>query len=171
MPTPTGPLMYRKNNAARTRKRADVGAKVGRPSKRMTQTTLEVVAAAAMKSPDTIDTTALAKAVHMSPEHVKAKILEARQKLQAAAPQFVDNLIHAAQVAAARGNSAPAEFAIERIAEGEARIIDPPKQQAVSNMPVINIGLALGGARTLHSAEPAVEVQALPAAVPVQHDA
>ena len=49
----------------------------------------------------------------------------------------------AAQVAAEMGDAKPAQWALERISEGEQRIVE--KEKAGASAPMVNIGIALGG--------------------------
>mgnify|MGYP001610756385 CR=1 FL=1 len=89
-------------------------------------------------------------------EHERV-IQAAREALARRAPDYVDLHFQAAEVAAAKGDARPIEWALSRIAEDGARIVD--SEAAAQAMPSLSIGIALGGVR---GALPAVTVEELP---------
>jgi hypothetical protein len=51
-----------------------------------------------------------------------------------------------ARIAAAEGNTKPTEWALERIAEGKDRIVDPPAPTGPTGPPPsLSVGILLGG--------------------------
>lgn len=95
---------------------------------------------------------ALAVVMGRSTETVRRAIVSAAQRLAERSEEYTDMHFVAAKIAAAKGDAAPSQWALERIsAEGEEgkgriRIIEPLKTEGdAPQMPTINIGLALGG--------------------------
>ena len=87
----------------------------------------------------------IAKAVGVSTSGrpVREAIKVARQTLAGAAEKYVELHMLATEVAALKGDAAPAQWALERIAEGGARVVDAPK--AGPTGPGLRIGIAVGG--------------------------
>jgi hypothetical protein len=79
---------------------------------------------------------------------IRATIRKARATLQSRAEEYVDIHTRGAVIAASLGNTKPAEWALERIAEGKDRIVDPPAAQAALPPPTLNVGIMLGGMPT-----------------------
>lgn len=85
----------------------------------------------------------IAVVVEQSPEAIKRVIKAARQKLQMAAETYVDMHLAAAGIAATAGDAKPAQWALERIQEGEQRVVE--REKAGPGQPSIQIGIAVGG--------------------------
>jgi len=104
---------------------------------------------------------AIAREAECSPETVRKVIRKARATLASRAEFYADTHATAAVIAAAQGDAKPAQWALERIAEGEDRVIDAPKEPtkgAGNTGPVFNFGFKIGGMGTSPaSALPAVE--------------
>jgi hypothetical protein len=75
---------------------------------------------------------------------VRSIIKAARTALQQRAEFYVEAHAAATVVAAAQGDAKPAQWALERIAEGEDRIVDRDKNEGPS-APTFNIGFNMGG--------------------------
>lgn len=113
---------------------------------------------------------ALAYALGRSPTAIRGAIIKARQRLQENAGKYAELHIKAAAIAAKEGDAGPSQWALERITaptedgKGVERIVQPLKSADETNrMPVVNIGLALGGIGPNASLTPRVVVKELPA--------
>lgn len=100
---------------------------------------------------------------------IKAVIKSAREALARRANDYADLHWNAAVMAAMKGDAGPAQWAIERIAEGGQRIIDAPKSGPAA--PTLQIGIALGGMPTAPN-QPRITAAELPAleAAPAEDD-
>ena len=66
----------------------------------------------------------LAPVLKRTPESLREAIIEARQRMVSRASEYADLHLKAAQIAAARGNSAPTEFALKHLSFDNERIIE-----------------------------------------------
>lgn len=100
---------------------------------------------------------------------IKAVIKSAREALARRANDYADLHWNAAVMAAMKGDAGPAQWAIERIAEGGQRIIDAPKSGPAA--PTLQIGIALGGMPTAPN-QPRITAAELPTleAAPAEDD-
>lgn len=106
------------------------------------------------ESPEDLEkrTKALAIALGRQPGTIRKEIISARERLQERSTDYADLHFKAAQIAASDGNAGPAQWALERISaptedgKGVERIVQPLKTtEDGPKMPVVNIGIALGG--------------------------
>ena len=81
--------------------------------------------------------------VSTSGRTVREAIKVARQALAGAAETYVELHMLATEVAALKGDASPAQWALERIAEGGARVVDAPKTGPTGLG--LRIGIAVGG--------------------------
>ena len=133
------------------------------------QTTTQLVAAA-MTAPEDTPPHAIAKKVGVSTDArpVRAAIKKAREVLAGAAERYVELHMLATEVAALKGDASPAQWALERIAEGGARVVDAPKTGQAG--PGLRIGIAVGGVPMQRQLPPSVELDDVPVAVDVIED-
>ena len=75
-------------------------------------------------------------------------IKAARASLQSRAEFYVEAHAVATIAAAAEGNAKPAQWALERIAEGDDRVVDPVAAEQAPSAPTFNLGFMLGGIPT-----------------------
>jgi hypothetical protein len=90
---------------------------------------------------------AIAKVLRKTKAPVACYLAEARQMLQTAAPLAAQHVIQASAVAAARGDSGPAQWLLENVsakddAGAEVRVVDRPQVVASAGL-TVNVGLAL----------------------------
>ena len=104
----------------------------------------------------------IAKAVGVSTNGrpVREAIKAARHALASAAETYVELHMLATEVAALKGDASPAQWALERIAEGADRVVDAPKSGP--SMPSVQIGIALGGSIAPKANQPAFTIQDVP---------
>lgn len=76
---------------------------------------------------------------------VRKAIVDARTSLQERVQEYVDQHLIATVNAAAKGDSRPAEWALERIEEGGERVVTPPAVAAPPALQPLSIGIMLGG--------------------------
>jgi hypothetical protein len=126
-------------NQARDRHRNKYPAKRGP----MSQTEKTHVVETVMSQMDTTSPNKIARILSRDPGTIKSVIKTARQTLQMRAADYVDAHWTATQVAAGQGDAKPAQWAMERIAEGEQRIVE--KEKAGASAPSLQIGIAIGG--------------------------
>lgn len=134
---PSGPPP--KDNAPRDARRRRQPAKKGRPTDAEGQKIAETVLAMMGSKPPE----AIARVVHRDTTAIKAVIKSARQSMQSRAEDYVEAHWNATKVAADLGDAKPAQWALERISEGEQRVVE--KEKAGTSSPSISIGIALGG--------------------------
>jgi acyl-CoA reductase-like NAD-dependent aldehyde dehydrogenase len=136
---------HRASNKARTKKREEIGAKMGR----MTKVEREAIIEVAARAPESIDVQRMSQIMHRSPEAIKEMVLVARQKLQERAGEYAD--IHLEAAKRALENDDPdtarkaAEFILTRVGEGDARVLDGDASQTQAGGPIIQIGFKVGG--------------------------
>lgn len=87
----------------------------------------------------------IAAGVEATSKSVREMIRDARARFASRAAFYVEMHAEAAAMAAARGDARPAEWALERIADGDARVVDSVKQAPVQAPAAVNIGIVLGG--------------------------
>ena len=75
---------------------------------------------------------------------IKEVIKTARELFARRAGEYVEIHLMAAKMAALDGNAKPAQWALERIAEGGERVVDAPSATA-THAPSFNIGFSIGG--------------------------
>jgi hypothetical protein len=78
----------------------------------------------------------LAPVLGRTPEALRKAIREARERLTANAGLYVELHAKAAALAATRGDARPAQWAMEHIADGSERIVEPAPQAAAVNVGV-----------------------------------
>lgn len=112
---------------------------------------------------------ALAMALGRSPAAIRKAVVEARERIQSRAGDYADLHFEATKVAAKEGDAKPAEWALERITapsesgKGVERIVQPLKtSEEGPRMPVVNIGVSLGGISAGASLKTHVAVKELP---------
>lgn len=88
---------------------------------------------------------------------VREVIAEAKTALQQRAGFYVKAHALATIRAAGEGDAKPAQWALEHIADGETRVVEPVQKEVAPTAPVFNIGFALGG---LPSAKPVITIPA-----------
>lgn len=76
---------------------------------------------------------------------VRDVIRDARSKLQRRVDFYLEAHAAATVAAAAEGNAKPAQWALERIAEGEDRVVDLPAKEAPAAPAQFNLGFVMGG--------------------------
>lgn len=110
---------------------------------------------------------ALGRALRRTPEAIRREVVKARERLQAGAGTYVDLHMKAARNAAQMGDAKPAQWALEHIVAVDEkgkkeRIVEPAKSEDNGpRMPVVNIGIALGGitpGASLSPGRPKVEI-------------
>lgn len=89
---------------------------------------------------------AVSLGIDASGRPIKVVIKAAREALARRAADYANLHWQASVMAAMKGDAGPAQWAIERIAEGGQRIIDAPKSGPAA--PTLQIGIALGGMPT-----------------------
>lgn len=92
-----------------------------------------------------MNATAIAREVEADPRTVRDIIKAARKSLADRAEFYVEAHAVATVQAAIAGNAKPAQWALEHIAEEDARIIDPPKVEERQAPATFNIGFKMGG--------------------------
>lgn len=114
---------------------------------------------------------ALALALGRTPAAIRKAVVSARERLQESAGTYAELHLEAARVAAREGDAKPAEWALERITaptedgKGLERVVEPIKGAGqVQTMPVVNIGIGLGGIAPGAKLTPQVEIQRIPVA-------
>lgn len=124
----------------------------------MSLQTTEQLVAVAMTESETLTPAEIAKKVGISTQArpVREAIKVARQVLAGAAEKYVELHMLATEVAALKGDATPSQWALERIAEGGARVVDAPKTGPTG--PGLRIGIAVGGVPTQRSLPPSVSL-------------
>lgn len=127
------------SNKVRNNRQRRQPAKIGRP----TDAERELTVKTTLEMMDQAPPEKIARIVARDTTTIKALIKSARQSMQSRAEDYVDAHWAATTVAAALGDAKPAQWALERISEGEQRVVE--KEKAGSTSPNITIGIALGG--------------------------
>ncbi len=114
---------------------------------RMPDEKRDEVVALTMRLMDKLDATSIAIKAGVSADAgvVRQTIKAARTALQSRAEFYVEAHALATIAAAADGDAKPAQWALERIAEGEDRVVDPVKAEQAPAAPTFNMGFVLGG--------------------------
>lgn len=117
------------------------------PAKRgpLSLQTTEQLLATTMSEMDSTSPPEIAKKVGVGTDGraVRKVIESAREALARRAEDYVELHYMAALNAAAEGDAKPAQWALERITEAGARIVDSPK--VTPTAPSLQIGIAIGG--------------------------
>ena len=126
-------------NKPRDREHRRHPAKIGRPTTAERELAVQTTLARMDQDPPE----KIARLVSRDTATIKALIKSARQDLQSRAGDYVAAHWNATKVAADLGDAKPAQWALERISEGEQRVVE--KEKAGSTSPNITIGIKLGG--------------------------
>ena len=135
---PSAPDPYG-GNKPRDREHRLHPAKKGRP----TRAERELAVRLAVGLMDSTSPEKIARVVARDTTTIKAVIKAARQDMQSRVGDYVEAHWNATKVAADMGDAKPAQWALERISEGEQRVVE--KEKAGATSPNITIGIALGG--------------------------
>lgn len=103
--------------------------------------------ATTLKMMDTHTGLEIAREAGISPHNRTPKevISAAREAFALRAGEYVELHFEGAQVAASKGDTGPAEWALSRIVEQGTRVVDSEKAGATG--PSLNIGVMVGGVR------------------------
>lgn len=128
----------------------------GKPGPLSLAKTEEVVAAslASLTNGQTPAQVAIATGTSTDGRKVREVIRTARELMQRNVQRYVELHLSAAEVAAAEGDAGPAQWALERIAEGNDRVVDPPKGGGLQT-PSLRIGIAVAGVPAARAVESA----------------
>lgn len=135
----------------------------GKPGPIPLATTEQLVAKAMTDTTSTPQEIAKAVGVSTSGVPVREAIKKARQVLANAAEKYVELHMVATEIAAMKGDAGPAQWALERIAEGGQRVVDAPKTGGPTG-PGLRIGIAVGGVPQ-RSLPPTVDIDEVPVTV------
>ncbi len=127
--------------------RADKRRRERHPAKPgpMDEEKADATVALTMRLMDSLSMSDIATKAGVGVGAVSEVIKGARLTLQQRAKFYVEAHAVATIAAAAEGNAKPAQWALERIAEGDDRIIDQPKADAATAPATFNIGFKIGG--------------------------
>lgn len=128
------------------RRRREHPAKVGRPSNAEQVEAVNTVFEAMKREIDpSIEDMAAAVGAGQDGRRVKDIMRTAKSALQQAVGEYVEIHKVAAKVAAMKGDSRPAEWALENIAVEGERVVDPPQKNLPPAAPTFNLGFVIGG--------------------------